>query len=162
MSDASSEEKKGTYLRESEKEEGESSTLATAAESPLETQINAGIHETRSEKPDTPRRGTRREHTGKLYARASFAGSRDPRKERERTPESFPKSITVRNAVDLLLEFRDSMWKGVDFRRPTERRPVVSSAGRARQGSTEKRSESTRTMRVARERERGKVRKREE
>lgn len=39
----------------------------------------------------------------------------------EGTPESFPKSITVRNAVDLLLEFRDSKWKGVDFRRPTKR-----------------------------------------
>lgn len=31
-------------------------------------------------------------------------------------PKSFLKSITVRNAVDLLLEFRDSKWKRVDFR----------------------------------------------
>lgn len=38
-----------------------------------------------------------------------------------RTPKSFLKSIIVRNAVDLLLEFRDSEWKGVDFRHLADR-----------------------------------------
>lgn len=51
------------------------------------------------------------EHTGKLYAGATVS-------ERDSwgTPESFLKSIIVRNAVDPLLEFRDPKWKGVDFR----------------------------------------------
>lgn len=30
-------------------------------------------------------------------------------------PESFPKSIITRNAIDLLLEFRNSKWKDIDF-----------------------------------------------
>lgn len=36
-------------------------------------------------------------------------------------PKSFLKSITFRNAVDLLLEFRDSNWKRVDFRHLADR-----------------------------------------
>lgn len=45
----------------------------------------------------------------------------------ERTPESFPKSITARNAAaDLLLEFRESKWKGVDFRRLDGERPAAT------------------------------------
>lgn len=105
----------------------------------LEAQVNAGIHEiVRGNRTHLGEREARQEHTGKLYTRASCAGG-DPR----RTPESFPKSITTRNAVDLLLEFRDSKWKGVDFRRPRER--AASARGeRDEESHEEKRNKPVR------------------
>lgn len=48
-------------------------------------------------------------------------------------PKSFAKSIIVRNAVDLLLEFRDSKWKGVDFRHPAKREKEWENEGGAQE-----------------------------
>lgn len=63
----------------------------------------------------------------------------------ERTPESFPKSITrPERGADLLLEFRESKWKGVDFRR------LDGERGPPRQGTREKMYKPTRRRRVAR------------
>lgn len=49
---------------------------------------------------------THREHSGKLYTRINFKKNREC--------QNHSRNL-LWNAIDLLLKFRDSKWKGVDF-----------------------------------------------
>lgn len=94
--------------------------------SSLETQINAGIHETARGNRTHLGRKTRAENILENYTaeRASRAGRDGERRENARViPEIY---YRPERGADLLLEFRESKWKGVDFRRLDGERPAAT------------------------------------
>lgn len=127
------------------KERGERrGVLLSRRPSSLETQINAGIHETARRNRTHLGRKTRAENILENYTaeRASRAGRDGERRENARViPEIY---YRPERGADLLLEFRESKWKGVDFRR------LDGERGPPRQGTREKMYKPTRRRRVAR------------
>lgn len=109
------------------KERGERrGVLLSRRPSSLETQINAGIHETARRNRTHLGRKTRAENILENYTaeRASRAGRDGERRENARViPEIY---YRPERGADLLLEFRESKWKGVDFRRLDGERPVAT------------------------------------